>query len=548
MHPDIARSHLVNLVLHAAYEIAGRESLLDGIRETAAEAEADKADARPIVQAVFCIDVRSERYRRALESVSEGIETLGFAGFFGFAIEVAPIDGTQGGAQCPVLLTPQYLVRETAPGASPAEVERMARSTWLERQFAAARKQFSAAAVASFAFVESLGLAFAWRLVADTFRWRLRDDGDTFAPSAAPSEVEGRAAGIGFRERVELARGALAGMSLTDGFAPVVALIGHGSTTVNNPYASRYNCGACGGHTGEANAIIAAEVLNDFQVRGELRAMGIDIPVDTIFVAGIHDTTTDDVELVFPHGTPATHANRISQFEAALAEASDLSRRERMQSFSLRDAADPEKAVRRRSRDWSEVRPEWGLAGCMAFIAAPRRRTASLDLGGRTFLHSYDYAKDEDFDVLELIMTAPLMVASWISLQYYASTIDNKVFGSGDKTLHNVVGGLGVLEGNGGDLRVGLPMQTLHDGTRHVHEPLRLTAMIEAPVEAITTILEEHEPVRELVENGWIHLFALLDEGRRIQRYRPGLGWVDIDASERLYLRDDNGRWMERRA
>ena len=145
-------------------------------------------------------------------------------------------------------------------------------------------------------------------------------------------------------------------------------------------------------------------------------------------------------------------------------------------------------------------------------------------------------------------MTAPLMVAGWISLQYYASTVDNDVFGSGDKTLHNVVGGLGVLEGNGGDLRVGLPMQTLHDGTRHVHEPLRLNAILEAPVEAISAVLDEHPQVRELVDNGWIHLYALLDEGRSVRRYRPGGDWVDVDAIDRREQDDDNGRWMERRA
>jgi len=124
------------------------------------------------------------------------------------------------------------------------------------------------------------------------------------------------------------------------------------------------------------------------------------------------------------------------------------------------------------------VRPEWGLAGCAAFIIAPRERTRGFDLAGRSFLHSYDWHQDEDFSVLALIMTAPMIVASWINLQYYASTVDNRFFGSGNKALHNVVGILGVLEGNGGDLRVGLPWQSVHDGEKYVHEPLRLTVLI----------------------------------------------------------------------
>ena len=127
-------------------------------------------------------------------------------------------------------------------------------------------------------------------------------------------------------------------------------------------------------------------------------------------------------------------------------------------------------------------------------------------------------------------MTAPLIVASWISLQYYASTIDNRVFGSGDKTLHNVVGGVGVLEGTGGDLRVGLPSQSLYFGDRLVHEPVRLHALIEAPTEAIDTLLDKHDNVRELVRNGWIHLFAVLEGGKRIARCTAGGDWVDVDS------------------
>ena len=142
--------------------------------------------------------------------------------------------------------------------------------------------------------------------------------------------------------------------------------------------------------------------------------------------------------------------------------------------------------VRRRSRDWSQVRPEWALANNAAFIAAPRGRTIDADLSGRAFLHEYQWRDDDGFTVLELIMTAPMVVANWINMQYYGSVVDNQRFGSGNKVLHNVVGGaIGVLEGNGGDLRVGLPLQSLHDGERWVHEPLRLSVFIEAPESAI---------------------------------------------------------------
>jgi uncharacterized protein YbcC (UPF0753/DUF2309 family) len=181
--------------------------------------------------------------------------------------------------------------------------------------------------------------------------------------------------------------------------------------------------------------------------------------------------------------------------------------------------------VAARARDWAEVRPEWGLAGCAAFIAAPRAVTAAANLQGRAFLHSYDWRADAGLATLELILTAPVVVASWISLQYYGSTVAPAAFGGGNKLIHNVVGGIGVVQGNGGVLRPGLPWQTVHDGARPAHEPLRLSVLIEAPEVAMTRILARHAGVRELFDNGWLHLFAL-EGGRIAARYRPGLAWA----------------------
>jgi uncharacterized protein YbcC (UPF0753/DUF2309 family) len=165
--------------------------------------------------------------------------------------------------------------------------------------------------------------------------------------------------------------------------------------------------------------------------------------------------------------------------------------------------------MRRRTADWSEVRPEWGLAGNAAFIAAPRSRTRDLDLGGRVFLHEYNPATDQDASVLQLILTAPVIVASWINLQYYGSTVNNQLFGSGNKVLHNVVGTFGVWEGNGGDLRTGLPLQSLHDGAKWTHEPLRLQVFIEAPRERIDKVLHANPEIQVLVKNNWLHLMAM---------------------------------------
>ena len=183
-----------------------------------------------------------------------------------------------------------------------------------------------------------------------------------------------------------------------------------------------------------------------------------------------------------------------------------------------------------RARDWSEVRPEWGLAGNAAFIVAPRSVTKNANLDARTFLHSYDYRQDTEGQVLETIMTAPMVVAHWINMQYYASTVDNQHFGSGNKTIHNVVGRFGILSGNGGDLMTGLPWQSLHSGDRYQHLPMRLQVVIAAPRAMIDQVIEKHELVENLVVGGWLHLIAI-EAGAVYGRTDHG-SWEVLDTTD----------------
>ncbi len=294
---------------------------------------------------------------------------------------------------------------------------------------------------------------------------------------------------------------------------------------VNNPHASGLHCGACGGYSGEVNARLLAALLNDPEVRDGLVPLGIAIPADSLFLGALHDTTTDAVTLYADDHPSVSHQADVRQATRWLETAGAISRGER--ALRLPRAAG-EGSLARRSRDWAEVRPEWALAGCKAFIAAPRRRTAGKSLEGRAFLHDYDWKSDKGFGVLELILTAPVVVASWISLQYYGSTVAPGVFGGGNKLLHNVVGGVGVIEGNGGPLRAGLPWQSVHDGERFAHEPLRLSVCVEAPREAMSEILRRHDGVRALFDNRWLHLFALDDQGQMAWRYAGDLQWTAV--------------------
>jgi uncharacterized protein YbcC (UPF0753/DUF2309 family) len=331
--------------------------------------------------------------------------------------------------------------------------------------------------------------------------------------------------------RINTAETVLRAMSLTEGFSNIVLLAGHGASVVNNPYRSALHCGACGGYSGEVNARLLASLLNDLEVRKGLSERGIDIPGGTLFLGALHDTTTDKVTLYTEDQmkndhAPVVHDDRVRQVMQWLDKAGAIARAER----ALRlPRATGEQAVLSRWRDWAEIRPEWALAGCQAFIAAPRHRTAGKNLGGRVFLHDYDWTQDNNFSVLELIMTAPVVVASWISLQYYGSTVAPEIFGSGNKLLHNVVGGFGVLEGNGGVLRAGLPWQSVHDGDSYSHDPLRLTVCIEAPCDAMSEILERHANVRQLFDNKWLQLFSIDEQGHMRWRYAGNLQWTEVD-------------------
>lgn len=484
------------LLWQRAHEIATRRKLFSQL----ASLGGGRSGEAPDFQAVFCIDVRSEVFRRALEQVAPSGKTIGFAGFFGFPIEAVPAGETSGTPQCPVLLTPAVKVPSHG---SRAELGAIAR----HKRFAGAWKSFKNSAVSSFVFVETLGLGFLGRMIRDL-------TGHSHPEQGCGCDVDVTV--LPPETRVTLAAGALRHMGLAKGgLSKLVLLCGHGSTTENNPYGSSLDCGACGGHTGEANARTAAEILNDPVVRKGLLEQGIVIPEETLFLAGLHNTTTDEVTLFGLDSVPASHREPVNSLARNLRLAGGIARRERAPLLGLDPTAvDLDGEVAARSRDWAQVRPEWGLAGNHAFIAAPRERTRGLDLGGRVFLHDYRHDLDDGEATLELLLIAPVVVASWINLQYFGSTVDNRLFGSGDKVIHNVAGLLGVHEGNGGDLKTGLPFQSVHDGREWRHEPLRLAVIVEAPAESIDKVLAKHKDVANLVANGWIHLFVMGKDGR----------------------------------
>ncbi len=514
--PEIGENWRETVAAHEDPIAPSPDLVVDAILQDAAErafqrdlgrklSASPRREVRPAVQAAFCIDVRSEVIRRALESQSPTIETLGFAGFFGLSVAHTDHGSDVVENHLPVLLKPG--LSSTSRCAAGKE-----HATRIGKRAVRALDRFRQAAVSSFAFVEAAGPFYGLKLIRDAFGLSGKRTRVSFAPRLDPA--------LSAETKAETAATVLKAMGLTQGHAPIVLLVGHGAHVTNNPHESAYHCGACGGYSGEVSARLLAALLNDPETRAGLVEHGIEVPSDTCFMAGLHDTTTDEISL-FDEDT-GTSGGDIGLVKTWLERTGQQARAERAVHLPGVDAA----SISFRAHNWSEIRPEWGLAGCATFIAAPRNVTSSADLEGRAFLHSYDWRTDSGFKTLELILTAPVVVASWISLQYYGSAVAPDVFGGGNKLIHNVVGGIGVLEGNGGRLRPGLPWQALHDGDGLVHTPLRLSVLIEAPKEAISAILGAHPEVQALFDNGWLHLFAL-EDGRVSARYKRNGTWQD---------------------
>ncbi|EAR23279.1 YbcC family protein [Nitrococcus mobilis] len=518
--PQIIDSHRqaqrLTWVWQRAAELSYQEELHTQLRQPPPYV----APTPPVLQAAFCIDVRSEPMRRALEAQHPAIETLGFAGFFGLPLEYQPVGSALQRPQLPGLLKPTIQIAEgDDPGAAVGEhrqkhLNRLAR--WQE---------LNDAPPATFSLIEATGLRYAFKLLKDSFIPGAHRHPVNDLPQSGSWLLSRDGAPLTLAEKTELAAGILGAMGLTKNFAPLVLLVGHGSQSRNNPHAAGLDCGACGGQTGEINVRVLAQLLNEPTLRESMSKQGIIIPEQTRFVAALHNTTTDDIDCF--------DAKVSEQLSGWLKAAGQRVRQERAAKLDLHTnkQANLTQSIRRRAGDWSQVRPEWGLANNACFIVAPRLRTRHLDFAGRSFLHDYEWRQDQDFKVLELIMTAPMVVTHWINMQYNASVSDNLKYGSGNKVLHNVVGGnLGVFEGNGGDLRIGLPLQCLHNGRQWMHQPLRLSVYLAAPREAIADIVERHEAVAQLINHDWLYVFQWDIEAKKIAKYYKSK-WHDAGVS-----------------
>ncbi|MFO7926115.1 MAG: DUF2309 domain-containing protein [Halobacteriota archaeon] len=518
----------------SAWEASYRTGLVESVATEGRSLDDNEPSGRPDAQLVFCIDTRSEIIRRHIEAAGD-YETHGYAGFFGIPMEYRGYDADVSVDACPPILEPKHHVTEI-----PTDRDTQTRhDRWSSIREATGQliETLEANAATAYGYVEAAGSGYGLALAGRTLvPGRLRDLFGA-ADAAVPDDHEfcdqivrhqhtyagDLPVGLTLEERVEYAATAFELMGW-ETFGRLVVFAGHASETANNPYDASLDCGACAGNPGGPNARVLASICNDGAVRDGLRDRGIDVPEDTVFVAGQHNTTTDEVELYDGH-VPESHAEGLERLRVDLETARANAAPER--AADMNGTGSGVRETERRAADWAQTRPEWGLAGNAAFVIGPRALTEDLNLDGRSFLHSYDWSTDLDGDALEAIMTGPMVVTQWINAQYYFSTVDNSVYGSGSKVTQNPVGNIGVYQGNGGDLMTGLPLQSLMaDADVPYHQPLRLSTVVHAPVGRVTDVLVDHEKLAELLDNGWLSL-TVVDpiQNHRAFHYEQDLEW-----------------------
>ncbi|MDZ7660582.1 DUF2309 domain-containing protein [Fodinibius sp.] len=484
----------------------------------------------PDAQFVFCIDTRSERIRRAVEKAGN-YETFGYAGFFGVAMEYIHPEKEIRHKSCPPILDAELNATEQVRKEDVNTFENFDYYNSLKKAIDRLIFSLKNNIPASFGYVESTGFFYALsmlvRTLAPNLFHRIKEYVSEFIGhpeyfsdiilSSQSSDNLQTINELSATEKAEIAKSAFELMGWEE-FSDLVVFAGHGSQTANNPYASALDCGACAGNKGRHNARALADICNDKKVRKLLtKDYDITIPEDTLFLAAEHNTTTNHIHL-FDEKVPERFAQRVKQLKNDLRTAQNYANYEQFDILDGNQKASRLEAARRAS-DWAETRPEWGLAGNASFIIAPRELTANLNLEARSFLHSYDWQKDSDGKKLEAILQGPMVVTQWINNHYYFATVDNEKFGSGTKVTQNVTGKYGVVQGNGGDLKFGLPLESLHEDEALLeHLPLRLTVVIYAPEQKVKSIFASNQKtLGKLIENEWIHL-AVLDPQKETVR------------------------------
>jgi uncharacterized protein YbcC (UPF0753/DUF2309 family) len=548
-------------VWHIAYERRHERQILIPLDQHRRDLKLNQDSPRLAGQVFFCIDDREEAIRRHLEEIDPEIETFGAAGFFGVAMNYTGIDDANGASLCPIVVTPQHAINEQSHPddlhlAHSRKIRRRLWSKFAWNGFISTRTLFrgwlSTAILGVFTVFPLLTRILAPRKYARFASWL----NDLFLPEArteltfmrATAEshdaTEGLLVGFTVAEKVERVASVLGPAGLHKAMARLVVVLGHGSTSLNNPHESAYDCGACGGRRGGPNARIFASMANHPEVRSGLRKLGIHIPEDTWFVGGCHDTSNEDIDFFDLESLPASHQGDLARVRHSLDRARELSAHERSRRFEAADdRLSPLAAlhhVEERAEHLAEPRPEYGHSTNAVCIVGRRDITRGLFLDRRAFLVSYDAAVDPTDNNLASVLGAVIPVCGGINLEYYFSFVDNERYGCGTKLPHNITGLVGVMNGYESDLRTGLTWQMVE-----IHEPVRCLFIVETKPERVLSTIHKIPILAEFLDKRWIRLATIDPDDGIIHAYRDGV-WERVSGlDEPLPTAPSSAAWYQ---
>ncbi|MDO9212261.1 MAG: DUF2309 domain-containing protein [Methylococcales bacterium] len=523
-----------------AYEYHYRQQFFNALTANHQRGRWATRDTRPEAQLIFCMDEREESFRRHLEEHNPALETLGAAGFFGVAMNYQGLDDSTTTALCPVVVTPTHQVQEIPLAEMEDTLEHHNRGRKLNHritnlllQSSRSNPLLSHPVIDLFAPLTLIGL-LGKSLFPKTQQQLISNIANKISPPVATqldftfdAEDTPKQPNLGFTdtEQADRVTNLLRVMGLTNVFAPLVVLFGHGSISQNNPHRAAYDCGACSGRHGGPNARVFAAMANRPEIRKLLAERGIHIPADSWFIGAEHNTCNENIDWYDLSELPPALQPAFNKLQGDLNHARYLSAHERCRRLASAPRNPSFEAalqhIQERATDFSQARPELGHATNAAAIVGRRSLTQGAFFDRRVFLISYDPTQDSDGKILEGILLAVGPVGAGINLEYYFSSVNNDRFGCGTKVPHNVTGFFGIMDGTSSDLRTGLPQQMVE-----IHEAMRLQLLVEAKTSVLEQIYARQDSLRELIAGGWLHLSAKDPDNSDIYVFERGTGFV----------------------
>ena len=481
----------------------------------------NKKTAETSFQSIFCIDEREYSLRTHVETLDKRAETFGAPGFFGVEIYFHPAHAKFYDKLCPAPVTPKYLIKEAASDDPQIHAKEIMYSKHSHRLVRGFFMSYLLGIPALGKLIANIVKPTMSPAIADAFAHMDPNADLTIVHTGEFDKEKGLQVGFTVEEMTDRVEKLLRCIGLAKNFSSLVYVIGHGSSSANNPHHGAHDCGACSGRPGLVNARVFAWMANYQPVRDLLKKRGLVIPDTTQFVGGMHDTASDEVkfydEKVLSQDNSRLHIKNKQLFEEAL----DLDAKERSRRFmsisTKQRISKIRKDIKKRSVSYYEPRPELGHGTNALCVVGRRDLTKHLFLDRRAFLNSYDYTTDPEGALLASVLAPLGIVCGGINLEYYFSRMDNYKLGAGTKLPHNVMGLVGVANSSDGDLRSGLPLQMIE-----VHDPVRLLMVVEHYPEVVKKVVQSNPALYEWFDNEWIHLVVLHPKEKALYVFKKG--------------------------